>query len=283
MQTIDNKTYSIYCVYHDDKLVKEYKLNDLDKSLYSLYYTKGNHPNSFDNIQQYICEFTAQQFVLKNNIKTDYVGFCQYRRILNIDINNFMNDNGVACGFNWGEESWANFQLYRFENFLKDDFNEYIHKNYKKKDRIYKTFITNKDVRVPFYLNEIYLCKWEYFEEIVGLLGGFMEYIDKKHELNGDPQEWHYFVLDNFIDIKLTNGFRDGETPWWFENRGRNFWRVVANFIELVEGIYFGHLTKELGLPEYKIPDSRTQNNQQEKVENTETKGQINQNENNNN
>ena len=127
------------------------------------------------------------------------------------------------------------------------------------------------------------MCKWEYFEEIVGLLGGFMEYIDKKHELNGDPQEWHYFVLDNFIDIKLTNGFRDGETPWWFENRGRNFWRVVGNFIELAEGIYFGHLTKELGLPEYKIPDSRTQNNQQEKVENTETKGQINQNENNNN
>ena len=170
-----------------------------------------------------------------------------------------------------------------FENESDDDFNEYIHKNYKKKDRIYKTFITNKDVRVPFYLNEIYLCKWEYFEEIVGLLGGFMEYIDKKHELNGDPQEWHYFVLDNFIDIKLTNGFRDGETPWWFENRGRNFWRVVGNFIELAEGIYFGHLTKELGLPEYKIPDSRTQNNQQEKVENTETKGQINQNENNNN
>lgn len=263
MFVYDNKTFSIYCVYHDKELAKQYNIESLDKSLYSLYYTKEGHPNSFDNIQQYICEFTAQYFVLKNNIKTDYVGFCQYRRVLNINIESFMQDNGIACGFNWGECSWASFAENRFEQFLCKDFEDYIKRHYKKKDRVYNTFITNKSVNVPFYLNEIYLCKWEYFEEIVGLLGNFFEYIDKKYELNGDPNEWHYFILDNFIDVKLTNGFRDNETTWWLENKGRNFWRVIGNFVELAEGIYFGHLTRELGLPEYKMPANNEQNNQQ--------------------
>lgn len=267
MLNYKNNTFAIYCVYHDKKFIEECNLNNLDKNLYSLYYTKDNHKNSLDKIQQYICEFTAQYFIYKNKIKSDYVGFCQYHRVLNINVDKFLEENGVACGFNWGEESWANFEIYRFENFLQDDLKEYIFKNYKKNDRIYKCYITHKDERVPFYLNEIYLAKWEYFEELVGFISGFIEYIDTKYELNGDPELWHYFILDNFIDIKLTRGFRDGETPWWFENRGRNFWRVVANYIELLEGIYFGYLTRELGLPEYKVPSHEEQVAARQKAE----------------
>lgn len=253
MKTIDNTTYSIYCVYHDKNFIKDYKLNKIDKDLYTLYYTKDNHKNSLDIIQQYICEFTAQYYVLKNNIKSDYVGFCHYRRVFNMDINTFMKTNANAAGFYVGESNWSDFELYRFENFLKDDLIEYIKLNYKKQDRIYKYFITNKKDFVKYYVNEIYLCKWEYFEEIVGFISGFIEYIDKKYELNKDPQEWHYFILDNFIDVKLSKGLRENDTPWWLENGCRNFWRVVANYIELLEGIYFGNLTKELNLPVYKI------------------------------
>lgn len=247
-----NKTVKIYCVYHDKKLVKKHKLNTLDKTLYSLYYTKDNHPNSFDNIQQYICEFTAQYYVLKNNIKSDYVGFCHYRRVLNLDIDNFIQTNGISAGFTTNEESWYNFQKYRFVNFLAEDFEYYIKNNYEKTSRIYKTFITDSKIKVPYYVNEIYLCKWEYFEEIVGFISGFIEYIMNINSLDYKNHAWHYFILDNFIDNKLTYGIKNNET-WWFENNCKNFWRVVANFIELVEGIYFGHLTKELGLPEYRI------------------------------
>ena len=73
--------------------------------------------------------------------------------------------------------------------------------------------------------------------------------------MNSNPQEWHYFILDNFIDIKLSTGIPEHET-WWFEKNCRNFWRVIANFIELLEGIYFGHLTLELGLPIYEVPNN---------------------------
>ena len=166
----------------------------------------------------------------------------------------FFPKNSNACGFTWGDDSWDNFQKYRFNGFLTNDIDEFIRKRYKKNDRIYKYFITNKKKPVPFYINEIYICRWEYFEEIVGCISDFIDYIDKKYELNGDPQEWHYFVLDNFIDRKLTDGIPENET-WWFEKNCRNFWRVVANWIELFEGVYFGHLTQELGLPIYEVPN----------------------------
>ena len=255
MITINDKTVSLYCVYHNESLKEQCKLNTLDNNLFSLYYTQYGHDNSLDHIQEYICEFTAQYFVLKNNIKTDYVGFCQYHRILNVDFDDFFKNNSIACGFTWGDESWENFENIRFNGFLKNDLREFIIKNYKKKDRIYDYFITNKSKPVPFYINEIYMCKWEYFEEIVGFISGFIDYIDKKYELNGNPQEWHYFILDNFIDVKLSTGIPEYET-WWFEKNCRNFWRVIANFIELLEGVYFGHLTLELGLPIYEVPNN---------------------------
>lgn len=265
MLVLNDKTISMYCVYHDERLLEECKLNTLDNRLFSLYYTKYGHDNSLDHIQEYICEFTAQYFVLRNQIKSDYVGFCQYHRVLSVDFNEFFDKNSNACGFTWGDDSWDNFQKYRFNGFLTDDIDEFIRKRYKKNDRIYKYFITNKKKPVPFYINEIYICRWEYFEEIVGCISDFIDYIDKKYELNGDPQEWHYFVLDNFIDRKLTDGIPENET-WWFEKNCRNFWRVVANWIELFEGVYFGHLTQELGLPIYEVPN----NNRPESMQNNE-------------
>lgn len=255
MVTIDGKTISIYCTYHDPVLVEKYGLNNLPE-IYSLYYTKGNHENSLDCIQEFVNEFTTQYFVYKNNIKTDYVGFCQYSRRPQIKFDDFFKNNGIAIGYNWGEDSWANFEKIRFNDVITEDIETYIKRNYKKNDRIYKYFVTNKSVMVPFYINELYLCKWCYFEELMKFLCGFVEYINTEYELNWDPQEWHYYILDNFIDKKLTVGIPENET-WWMEKNGRNFWRVFGNVLELLIGCYFGHLTLEMNLPRHKIIDGK--------------------------
>ena len=45
--------------------------------------------------------------------------------------------------------------------------------------------------------------------------------------------------------------------------------RIHTSGIELFEGIYFGHLTEELGLPLYEVPTAEEQRKQQlEKISN---------------
>ena len=55
MIAINDKTVSLYCVYHNESLKEQCKLNTLDNNLFSLYYTQYGHDNSLDHIQEYIC------------------------------------------------------------------------------------------------------------------------------------------------------------------------------------------------------------------------------------
>lgn len=238
----------MYCVYHDETALKENQLQALNSDYYRLYYTKKGHKNSLDNIQQYICEFTAQYCILKNQIKSDYVGFCQYHRQLNCNFEKIIEKDIPVFGirlseaFNTNElNCWALFKNKRFINFLVNDFDEYIKANYKETDIPYKIFIAEPEKPIDHIVNEIYIAKWEVFEEVVGFIAGFLDYFDKKHNLNKDPEKYHKIILTDFIDDKLQVGFMD-DTTWWLEKNGTNFWRVIANFIELIEGFYLGKI-----------------------------------------
>lgn len=76
----------IWCSYHDDNFINEYKLNELDQNIYKLY-----NVNSFEqpNLNKYFSEFTTVYNVYKNNIKSDIIGFCHYRRYFDLSTINF--------------------------------------------------------------------------------------------------------------------------------------------------------------------------------------------------
>ena len=61
-------------------------------------------------------------FIFKNKIKTDYVGFCQYNNMPQFDLDNFFNENGISLGYTIGNDSLESFLSKPFNNFLKEDF-----------------------------------------------------------------------------------------------------------------------------------------------------------------
>jgi hypothetical protein len=250
MLIYDNKTFAIYCVGEGEFIVPK-QLDD-SPQLYSVYNINDKHDKSLDLLNTYFADLTAQYFIYKNNIKTDYVGFCQYDGIISLNIKNFMEENGLCYGQHANPDSWANMYKHTFLSFLKEDLNTYITKNYNKKSRIYKSFITNANNAVNFYVNRRYMCKWEYFTEIMGFVSGFIEYINDTYELKWDKNEWHYFILDNFIDKKLTQGVGDDE-PFWLSNGGKALWAVFALLFEVMIGVYFANIVEEFNLPQYEI------------------------------
>ena len=245
MIVYNDKTLSIYCVLQGESNT-HIELNNL----FSVYNVDDNHKNSLDKLFFYFADLTAHYFIYKNNIKTDYVGFCQYNNIPQFDLDNFFKENGVCLGYNNGEESLYNFFKMPFVEFLQKEFTRFITYKYKRNTRIYKTFIKNAKTPVPLYIGRMYFCKWEYFIEIMECVTSFIDYINSTNELNWDPNEWHYFILDNFIDKKLTIGIPE-EEQYWIGDNCRNLWKVMTFVCEIIIGVYFGNLVNEMNLPRY--------------------------------
>jgi len=243
----NDKTFAIYCIVDNDIP----QLNSLPQ-IYSIYKLSDNHNGSLDFLKEYMHDLSAQYFIYTKNIKSDYVGFCQPDGIFEFDIDNFINENGICYGHHTNATSWTDFHKYIFLSFLKKDLHEYISRNYKTNSRIYKAFITKASENVNYYIGRRYICKWEFFTEIMGFVVGFINYINAEYKLNWDEQEWHYFILDNFIDKKLTKGIGQNET-YWFNNGGKALWCIFPLMFEIMIGVYFGHLVNEFNLPQYEI------------------------------
>ena len=77
---------TIWCSYHDNNLINEYKLNELNTNIYKLYNTTLFEQH---NLNKYFSEFTTMYNVWKNNIKSDVIGFCHYRRYFDLSTINF--------------------------------------------------------------------------------------------------------------------------------------------------------------------------------------------------
>ena len=80
-----NKDITIWQVYHDKSFEKDLKENVLP--YYKSFYTQENlEGDSINDMQRFINEFVCQYYVYKNNIKSDIVGFCQYWKYFEGDV-----------------------------------------------------------------------------------------------------------------------------------------------------------------------------------------------------
>lgn len=72
----------LWLTYHDDKQIEEFHLKE-DEYI-RLY--KGNNVNVLGDNINYLNRFYSEvgtfYYVWKNNLRTDFVGFCHYRRML---------------------------------------------------------------------------------------------------------------------------------------------------------------------------------------------------------
>ena len=99
-----NNDLIIWCTCHNKNIAKEYNLyNSKHFKMYNNYIENLNEYN-INNLHDYLREICTYYYVWKNQIKSDYVGFCQYsKHFSHIDyniLNNFGFYSYEGCLFN---------------------------------------------------------------------------------------------------------------------------------------------------------------------------------------
>ena len=150
----------IYCIYYDDKQIEDYNLKETD--IIKLFNTNDLNL-SVDNINymsEYFCELCAYYYVWKNQIKSDYVGFCHYRRYFQKIHYEYIDDNHVQSFYNIiSEEGFGlDQQMQKINDYLSDNiYNIYTHS-----------------------LKHMYIFNWKTFNKVCQIIFGYYDYISYK-------------------------------------------------------------------------------------------------------
>ena len=178
------KSLKIWCTYHDDKLLNEYDLHNT-KNIQLFNTDKMDlKEDNINYLHDYLSEMSTYYYVWKNQIKTDYVGFCQYRRyFINIKYDQ-LEKNGIQAYLNCinGEKIKIShhdcvneFFLYNFAN--------YIYHTYKLDVGDY--LINKLNTRTAYH--SMFIYRWDIFNEVCEYIFGFISYLTNgkwKNEAN---------------------------------------------------------------------------------------------------
>ena len=172
-------------------------------------------------LNPYLCELVTFYYVWKNQIKSDYVGFCHYRRFFKkIDINELHknkvhylgyvlnNINQMAINNELGFNKYYCNLLYTYLKSL-NIFDENI---------LYEYFYTKKEIRIPYCIS--YIIEWNLFNKFCEITFGFLENILHNYkDINiyknvGRKYAWIFEIICGIILSLLTNNKKPPYTNW---------------------------------------------------------------------
>ena len=145
-----------------------------DYNIISYNNSKNYKGLSINHLHPYLGELSTMYYVWKNNLKSDIVGFDQYRRQWhNIDFNK-INNNKIQVYSYWNEDNniinlYNDLEgfLYSFTLYIKYYYHEYYDK---------LNYLLFKFPLIRNHIN-IFICKWEIFDKICNIVFGFLDYI----------------------------------------------------------------------------------------------------------
>lgn len=264
---MNNIEYKIYCTYHDKKLINEYQLKET--SNFKLFYTKDNLDGySLNYVQKYLCEWVTQYYVWKNNLKEDIIGFCHYRR----NIMNAINNDLLEHVINYSQyktfmpipinQLIKNNYSYDFDNcsilldyklfglelhydlildYVKENYSPYIVKRTNE-------VLNSSSVSQNFC--ELYICKWDVFNNLMIFVDGYIKYLFIKL-CNLQKKELYNYTYDEYdqLSFYLNNENYNKKTKFLDELKAQNivieniqfagYPRCLAFIIESIIGLYF--------------------------------------------
>ena len=195
--------YMIWCTYHDNSQIAEYDLKDDESKHFKIFNGAEKH-DGYDiyYANKYINEFCTQYYVWKNNIKSDIVGFCHYRRqhFMTNEILNEINNNKYYAFEKYKHDFTFN-QKYNYDGlgYHIDKLREYIKNKYPNKvDKF--DYIFNSTSEVWFCYREIYFCKWEVFDMIMDFVDGYIKFLFNDNRELYEYSEKEYDELTYFLN-----------------------------------------------------------------------------------
>ena len=187
---------TIYCCYHDKTQKKD------DDKLTKWFYG----PDWLLN--PYLSEFSMFYDIRKNDKDSDYIGTCHYRRrIYSWDFDeNLVNDNSCQV---YEVRKWNRFSgAFWLEKFLSkywrqcpllwDDYVWYCHTIDKGEEYIDIDKKLWKQDHIMISKSSGIMSR-HHFMNMCEFMFWFLDYIDKKYELNYDPKKYDDWLVNNYI------------------------------------------------------------------------------------
>ena len=235
-----NISYTIWCTYHEPQMKQECNLKNSEH--FKLINLSNNDTGEYENINKLNChlsELPALYYVWKNNLKSDIVGFCQYRRHFN-----YINFDRINKGEVQVFKKWDLDYPTRYEAHLDIGIGEYVTYMFMKYMFEKRPNIDRQKVRDYIYGDKrtisnkhMFICKWEIFCDICDFIFGFLEYIVP----NGDWKNPKSLVecakdLKALDDIVAKYYENKGEDHRWVTLKAEG--RQMASYIEWFWGLY---------------------------------------------
>ena len=182
-------TTKIYCTFFDNSQISEYNLKETD--ILKLYNSNDLNikEENINHINPYICELVTYYYVWKNQIKSDYVGFCHYRRHYNKIYYDYIDDTHIQVFKLSGAE-------FHIENNLQQLLYDYFKIYY---PELYNKIKFNENNKYPYLccLKMSYIMTWNVFNDICKFIFGFFDFIGETYN-----KDWKTEIADI---IKLLN------------------------------------------------------------------------------
>lgn len=226
--------------------------------------------NNINHLNRFLSEYVCMWYVWKNNIKSEYIAFCHYRRQKNIQdmifpqlqkgyIQYFYALFLPPCFFRRkGELTFMLRNIY-MPSFIKEDAIQYLKtQTIIPYDNI-KKFCTPRS-EIIFPCREIFACKWEIFCDMMEFISGYVEFICNKYNLV-TKEDWINHIKTKIISYHKSKGkkfleyYQDGSMEVIYQKKENylkiydkdeglnslcNNWRMYSYMIEDLIGLYIG-------------------------------------------
>lgn len=198
------KNLKIWVSYHKDSLYDEFGLGKLDKDIF-IPYNLSSTPDeeNINHLNKHWNEICTMYYVWKNKKKSDWVGFCGYRRLFD----NIVDIKSDECLYIAKIELQSSiFKSYCEEHFRGDILNAmYYMKSHNYDKEFNEIMISNE-----FVINDCYIMSWENFNKLCEFMFGILFYLDDiyKLEMNPDNHVKRYHELYDKYHLRYTKDYQ---------------------------------------------------------------------------